>query len=159
MSPISSNASAVWRLAAPFMVVAVLAIVGGGLISAALAHAPTQRGMWLVAYLVLVVGVAQWLIGVGQSRLARLSPSVGLVATECTLFNTGNGLVVAGTLVGHIAWVGAGALLLIAALMLFLHGVRHTPGSAMLYAYRALLLLVGASAIVGLVLATVRARA
>ena len=47
------------RRAWPFWAVAGLAIVGGGLIAGFLAHVPSRPAMWLVAYLVLVVGAAQ----------------------------------------------------------------------------------------------------
>ena len=158
MPPVVSNCSSGWRSAAPFMVIAVLAVVAGGSISAALAHVPTRHAMWLVAYLVLVVGVVQFCLGVGQSWLARERPSTGLLAGECGLFNAGNVLVMAGTLAGHVAWVSGGALLLIAALALFFFGVRRASGRPMLYTYRAMLVLVGASALAGLLLATLRAQ-
>ncbi len=157
MPLVASNRSPGWRSASPFVVIAALAVVAGGLVSAALAHAPTQHAMWLVAYLVLVVGVAQFCLGVGQSWLTRALPSTGLLVGECCLFNAGNALVMAGTLAAHVAWVSVGALLLIAALALFFFGVRRVSGRPLLYAYRAMLLLVGASAIVGLLLAALRA--
>ena len=158
MLPVASNRSSGWRSAAPFVVIAVLAIVGGGSVSAALAHAPTRHVMWLVAYLVLVVGVAQLCLGVGQARLARLQPATGLLLAECGLFNAGNVLVMAGTLAGHVAWVSVGSLLLITALALFFFGVRRTSGRPLLYAYRAMILLVSASAIIGLLLSILRPR-
>jgi hypothetical protein len=159
MPPVVPNRSAGWRPAAPFMVIAALAMVAGGLVSAALAHAPTRHAMWLVAYLVLVVGVAQFGLGIGQSWLARALPSTGLLVGECGLFNVGNVFVMAGTLAGHVAWVSVGTLLLIVALSLFFFGVRRAPGRPLLHAYRAMLLLVVASALVGLLLATLRANA
>lgn len=158
MPPVVSNSFPGWRSAAPFVVIAVLAVVAGGSVSAALAHVPTRHAMWLVAYLVLVVGVAQFCLGVGQAWLARERPSTGLLLAECGLFNVSNVLVMAGTLMGHVAWVSAGALLLIGALALFFFGVRRASGRPLLYAYRAMLLLVGASALVGVLLATLRAR-
>lgn len=147
-----------WRSADPFIVVAALAVVVGGVVSAALAHAPTRHAMWLVAYLVLVVGVIQFCLGVGQSRLARALPSTGLRASEWGAFNAGNLLVMAGTLAGHVAWVSVGTVLLVGALALFFFGVRRASGRPLLYVYRAMLLLVGASGLVGLLLATLRAR-
>lgn len=159
MPPVVSNRSAGWRPAAPFMVIAALAVVGGGLVSAELAHAPTRHAMWLVAYLVLVVGVVQFGLGVGQSWLARALPSTALLVGECGLFNAGNVLVMAGTLAGHVTWVSVGALLLIAALALFFFGVRRASVRPLLHMYRVMLLLVGASALVGLLLATLRANA
>ena len=157
MPPVASKGSERWRSAAPFMVLAVLAVVAGGLVSAVLAHAPTRPAMWLVAYLVLVVGVTQFGLGAGQAWLARTPPSAGLRVVECGLLNAGNGLVVAGTLAGQSAWVSVGALSLVAALVLFFFGVRRGPGRPLLHAYRAMVLLVGTSALVGVLLATLRA--
>lgn len=142
--------------AAPFVVVALLAIVGGGLLSAALAHAPTRQLMWLVAYLVLVVGVAQGLLGLGQARLALSAPSPSLLAWQWCLFNGGNVLVITGTLRACPGSVSVGALLLLAALVLFLLGVRRASGGIMIHAYRAGLVLLGASALTGVVLAALR---
>ncbi len=146
------------RRAWPFWVVAMLAVVGGGLIAAALAHAPSRQAMWLVAYLVLVVGVAQAALAAGQAWLAPSPPSRGLVAGQWLLFNAANALVVAGTLFAHRAWVNVGALLLAAALALFLRGVRGAGGGWPIHAYRGLALLLGCSALVGVVLALWRAR-
>ncbi len=156
MPLVVSNRFAGWRAATPFTVIAVLAIVVGGSVSAALAHVPTRHAMWLVAYLVLVVGVAQFGLGVGQSWLAQARPSRGLLAAECALFNVGNVFVMAGTLAGHVAWVSVGIVLVIAALAMFFYGVRGPAGRRWLYVYRAMVVLVGASALVGLLLATLQ---
>ncbi|MEO7068327.1 MAG: hypothetical protein ABI114_15565 [Rhodanobacter sp.] len=155
----TSNTSSRWRAAAPFMVVAVLAVVGGGLTSAALAHQPTLHAMWLVAYLVLVVGVSQWLLGAGQSWLAKLPPSPALVAGECVLFNVANVLVMAGTLAAHPAWVNVGALILVLALVLFLFGVRCAPRGGWVYGYRTVVVLLAGSAGVGVLLTMLRTHA
>ncbi|TAL95934.1 MAG: hypothetical protein EPN69_05000 [Rhodanobacter sp.] len=68
--------------ALPFLVVCALAIVGGGALAAAMAHAPSRKLMWAVAYLVLVVGVTQAALGVGQALpqpgSLSLSPARGL---------------------------------------------------------------------------------
>lgn len=146
-----------WRTAAPFLLIAALAIVGGGCVSAFLAHAPTRQVMWLVAYLVLVVGVAQSVLGVGQSWLARLPPGAALLTAECMLFNLANVLVMAGTMLAQPTWVSVGAVLLVLALALFFFGVRHAPRGGWVYAYRAVLLLLGGSSGIGVLLATMHA--
>src|SRR5690606_40794321 len=43
------------NLASPFITVGVTAIVGAGVLSAFMAHAPSRHAMWAVAYLILVV--------------------------------------------------------------------------------------------------------
>ncbi|MDN5770907.1 MAG: hypothetical protein L0H24_08450, partial [Microlunatus sp.] len=82
----------------PFAGVGLAAVVAGGLIAAAIAHAPTQPLVWLVAYLVLVVGVAQAALGVGQHRLADHRLTTTQLWTEFALYNLGNAAVIVGTL-------------------------------------------------------------
>ena len=77
----------------PFWVAAALGIVGGGLIAGFLAHTPSRPAMWLVAYLVLVVGVAQ-VLAAGQVWLAPFPASPALLASEWILFNAANALVI-----------------------------------------------------------------
>ncbi len=114
--------------------------------------------MWLVAYLVLVVGVAQSALAGGQAWLApsRLKPV--LLASEWGLFNAANSLVIAGTLLGHPGWVHVGTLVLIAALALFLRGVRHAAAGWPVRVYRMLVVLLGGSALVGVGLTLWRMR-
>ena len=133
----------------PFRITGVLAIIAGGMLSAVLAHAPTRPVMWLVAYLVLVVGVAQIALGDGQVRLASPPVSRALLASQWLLFNGGNGLVMAGRLLACPAAIAAGALALATALVLFLRGVRGAGGGWLRYAYRLLVVLLGCSALVG----------
>jgi hypothetical protein len=57
------------RRAWPLLAPGVLGVISGGLIAAAVSHAPTSGTVWLAAYLVLVVGVAQLALGLGQYLL------------------------------------------------------------------------------------------
>ena len=77
--------------------------------AAVTAHNPTQHGTWAVAYLVLVGGVAQIAVGVGQAlhTTTRVSPRV--VAAEFTAFNLGNAGVLLGTLLETTWLVDAAA--------------------------------------------------
>lgn len=145
-----------WAPAIPFSVVAALAIIGGGLVAAAIAYAPTQHTVWMVAYLVLVVGVAQFALGIGQALLAAGKPPVGLLASQCSIFNIGNAGVIAGTMLNLFPLVVAGGLLLVLALALFLYGVHNARGHSALYAYKAILVLICMSAIAGIFLAAVQ---
>src|SRR5699024_650605 len=109
--------------------------------------------VWLVAYLVLVVGVAQYALGLGQARLAARAPSLLFIALEWFVFNLGNAGVIAGTLAGHFHWVVAGSILVIIAMLAFAWGAlgnRHHP--LWRVGYYALVALIFASALVGLVL-------
>ncbi len=142
--------------ALPFLLVAALAIVGGGVVAAAMAHAPSRKLFWMVAYLVLVVGVTQALLGVGQALLAVGETAAGVRAVEGVLFNLGNIGVIAGTLYSYWPLVLTGTLLFVAALAIFLHATRHPRGRLAIHAYRALTVCIGGSAVVGVVLAAVR---
>lgn len=145
--------------AVPFLLVSALAIVGGGAVAAAMAHAPSRKLMWMVAYLVLVVGVTQALLAVGQALLATRETAMPVRALEWVLFNLGNAGVIVGTMGSIWPLLLSGTLLFAAALAIFLHATRHARRGWTIYAYRALTAGLGGSAIVGLVLAAVRVRA
>jgi hypothetical protein len=145
------------RRARPCLTVALLGIVAGGGISAVLAHVPARAVMWLVAYLVLVVGVAQGVLALVQAHVARQPPSRALMAAQCIVFNLANALVMAGTMLVRPAWVTVGAVLLVLALGLFLRGVRGSSG-ALVQIYRLLVATLAISALVGVALALLRAR-
>lgn len=140
------------RSALPFLVTGILAVIAGGMIAAGAAHAPTPAWVWASAYLVLVVGVAQCIFGIGQSHLATHVPSPRLVATEWTALNFGNAGIVVGTLGSEFTLVLAGTALFVLALGLFFTGVRHSSRRIVTALYRLALLLLLASALTGLFL-------
>ena len=143
----------------PCLVIAALAIVGGGVLAAAMAHAPSRKLLWMVAYLVLVVGVTQTVLGIGQALLATRETAALVRAVECVLFNLGNAGVIAGTMLSKWSLVLMGTLLFAAALAIFLHATRRARGGWLTHVYRALIVCIGGSSIVGLVLAAMRAAA
>ncbi len=138
-----------------FVVTGAIAIVVGGLVAAANASVPTEKGSWLAAYLVLVVGVTQVGLGAGQEMLADPAPTVGRLTFEYVAFNAGSLGVLVGTLLGPPLLVDLGGIALVAALVTFMASVpRHwTPWP--LVAYRLLVIIVVASVPIGLVLARV----
>ena len=140
------------RAALPFAVLGAAAIIAGGLVAAAVARRPVQHLVWMSAYLVLIVGVAQYVFGVGQARLSQRAPSRPLVWTEWVVFNLGNAGVIVGTLLGRFGVVFAGTLLFAAGIALFLVGARGSWRSGWLAGYRVLLGLILASSLVGLAL-------
>jgi len=144
------------RTAMPFVLVAALAVVGGGMLSAAMAHAPCRTAMWAVAYLVLVVGVVQAVLGVGQALLSQQGPGARIRAVEWLAFNAGNTGVIAGTVVSSWPLVLAGTLLFVLALAIFLHATRTARRGWPAHAYRLLIVCMGGSAIVGLLLSATR---
>lgn len=162
------------RLAAlPFAVLGVACVIAGGLVAAATAPNPSEHGSWAAAYLVLVAGVAQVGLGVGQAALAVRVPSAASRTAEFAAWNCGNALVIAGTLAGVTALVDLGGALLVAALALLVRGVRgarptrvaadapteraaggsNQPHRWPLFAFRALVLVLLVSIPIGLVLA------
>jgi hypothetical protein len=151
---VTHNRSDPWiPAAAPFAAVGLACIIGGGLLAAISAHDPTRHGMWTVAYLVLVGGVAQAGLGIGQALLGRDQPSTRTLALQFAGVNVGNAAVIAGTLLEEAWLVDIGGALLALALILFLGGVRGVPSSWPVLLYRALIGFVLVSIPVGLVLA------
>lgn len=147
-----------WKTAAPFVFFGVTAVIAGGLVSALTATAPTRQIAWLVAYLVLVVGVAQIGLGAGQAWLAVHRIGGGLLVAQFLGFTLGNAGVATGTMLSLPALVDAGGILLIVSLVLFLWGVRRSHrGGWLRHVYRALVILLLVSIPIGLVLAQIRA--
>ena len=138
--------------AAPFAVLATLAIVAAGVVAAAIAYAPTQHLIWMVAYLVLVVGVMQWVFGAGQAGLAHEAPSRAGVWGQWSLFNVGSACVIGGTLVNRTGVVAAGVVLFVLAMVAFFLGVRRSRHRGWGVAYHVLLALIGLSACIGMVI-------
>lgn len=142
--------------AMPFLVIATLAIVGAGVVAAASAHAPTQPLMWMVAYLVLVVGTAQAALGMAQAWLSLSPPSPSFRITQFILFNAGNAGVIGGTLCSYWPLVLVGTLLFTIALAMFLHNSWTARGGWPIHVYRLLLAILFAGATVGIVLSAAR---
>jgi hypothetical protein len=140
----------------PFVVAGAAGVLAGGLIAAAIAApAPTRHGVWTVAYLVLVCGVGQIVLGTGQALLAATPPSARMVAATVAAFNTANIAVLAGVITDHIAVFDAGAALLIVALVLFLSAVRRGARRGWpLHGYRLLIAALLVSIPIGMLLTT-----
>jgi hypothetical protein len=118
--------------AAAFMVAAIVAALVRAIV-------PFAHGWWLVAYLLLVGGVAQVLLGYGASPPTRHRSS----GARFWLWNAGTVAVAISDLSGAPAGVLAGSLVLLAALTLFArHGARRGP-------YLLLILFLAGSVLVG----------
>lgn len=137
----------------PLLLPGVVGVITGGLVAAAVAHAPTSATVWLAAYLVLVVGVAQLALALGQALLTSAAAvDTARIRFQSLLFNLGSLGVMAGTVGGSFLLVVAGTLLFFGALGAFLpavHGIRRDYAAQ---AYRALIALLAISALVGLLL-------
>ncbi|KQX69775.1 hypothetical protein ASD06_01745 [Angustibacter sp. Root456] len=115
------------------------------------------HGSWVAAYLVLVGGVGQTAMGVaglvtpGAER--RASSGWAQVGT----WNTGNALVITGTLVTLPLLVDVGGLACVVALAIALLRSRRLHGTLGTWTYRGVLAVLLVSVPVGLVLAHLRA--
>lgn len=150
---LTADAAARWRAARPFAALGAGAIVAGGLVAAVVAHHPAEHPVWMSAYLVLIVGVAQIVFGAGQAWLSAGVPGPRLRAGEWIVFNLGNLGVIIGTLCEQFALVLVGTVLFACGIALFLLATRGGPRRGWLMAYRTVLGLVFASSLAGLALA------
>lgn len=145
------------KVALVFVVFGLLAIITGGSLSAFTANNSSYVLAWSVAYLVLIVGLVQILLGLGISYLAKHQVSKRtLIATFLSL-NLGNAAVIAGTAIKYTTsqntvLVGIGGLLIVLAMMLFVRMVRGADKSKWLVAYYCLVGVVLASMVVGIIL-------
>lgn len=115
------------RQAAPATLVGVFCVVAGGLVAAFTAPNPTEQGTWAAAYLVLVAGVSQVGLAVGQSLLAAGGLPAWTSRAELVTWNGGNAAVLTGTLVGTTWLVDIGGALLVVTLALAVFAVRGHP--------------------------------
>ena len=122
-----SHDTAVLRQAAPATVVGVVCVVAGGLVAALTAPRPTEHGTWAAAYLVLVAGVSQVGLTVGQSLLAPRGLPNRTSLAELVTWNGGNAAVLTGTLAGTVWVVDVGGGLLVVTLALVVSAVRGHP--------------------------------
>lgn len=141
------------QLSAAWLSVAM--VVAAGIVSAVHELTPFARGSWLVAYLVLVGGVAQALLAFGPRWAgATIAPSAHRWAGT-GLWVAGSLLVPAGRLAALAPLTIAGSIALLAALAGYAATVLRAPrgGSQRVWAYLALVVFLAASVGVGLVLA------
>ena len=136
-----------------------VAIVGGGVVAAVSGPVGFTEGTWLAAFLVLVGGVAQTGLSLGQAWLAEEPPDGGLVRGQIVTWNAGGAVVVVGTLADLPALTTLGSLVFGAAVYLFLLGTRRSRlGPRWLRSgYRGLATVILFSVPVGLALAWMRA--
>lgn len=149
----------VQRSAIPFLTLGGVSVITGGVVSAAAAPAPSYTASWAVAYIVLVAGVAQLVLGFGQAQLAPRQPSRRVVASEAVAFNLAHVAVLLGTIAGAVWVVDIGAGFIVFALALFIWSVRGAGGGNrwLLYGYRVMILIVLITAPIGVVIAHLKA--
>jgi len=147
------------RFAAVFFIVGACAVVTGGLVAAITGPLALSSGSWVAAYLVLVVGVAQCAFGVAQAVLAPRPLSQTLFWVELGCWNVGSAAVIAGTLIAHPLVVDVGGVMLVITLALLLRTTFRSGSTRrwLLWAYRALIVVLLVSIPIGLTIAAVRA--
>lgn len=140
----------------PFAVAGVGAIVAGGVLASAIAApSPTRHGVWAVAYLVLVLGVGQLMIGAGQVLLAPEPPTQLTTAVTAAAFNVSGAAIMLGVITGYLVVFEAGSALLLAVLVRWLYGVRRSARRGWaLYAYRLLIAVLIVSIPIGMLITT-----
>lgn len=124
------------RAAASFVLIGLGLVIGGGLLSAALAPTASYHSSWAVAYVVLVAGVAQGVLGLGQAVLTSGAVSAGVRQAELWCWNLGNAAVIVGTLSDVPVVLYIGCVALIATLVLLLRAIAHAPRSWLLWTMR-----------------------
>lgn len=138
------------------LVAGACAVVLGGLVAAVTGPFDWEHGSWAAAFLVLVVGVAQHVMG--WMRAGVRDDRGGWV--QVLGWNLGGALVIAGTLVTRPLLVDLGSVLLVVALAMALRAdlVSPAPRSrALVLGYRLMLLVMLVSIPVGILLAHLRA--
>jgi hypothetical protein len=153
--PVGLELSAVDGEPLAFAGIAGVLIVAGGLVAAVNSAAPFAHGSWLAAYLVLVGGVAQLVLGAGRLALPAPVRSTGLTRAQLVLWNVGGAAVAVGVLTDVAAIVVAGSAVVLAALAAFAWGGGDTrPGArGRVRLYRFVILVLAISVAIGSVLA------
>ena len=138
-----------------FACVAGALIVAGGLVAAINSATPFAHGSWLAAYLVLVGGVAQLVLGAACLALPAAVRSTRLRRAQLVLWNAGISTVAVGVFTDVPVVVVAGSVVVLAALAAFAYGGGptrpHARGSVLLY--RLVILVLAVSVAIGSVLA------
>jgi hypothetical protein len=150
------------RVPRVFGVCASISLVTAVFAAAARAIEPFDHGIWLVAYLFLVGFMAQYLLARGQSMLSptgQPAADAPPIREQATLWNAGVVGVPVGVFADARLLVVLGSVALLASLGAFWHAygsVRLEPDielGALRVAYRALILFMAASTLVGTALA------
>lgn len=142
-----------------FSIVAVIAIAGGGVISAFWARRPTRFVMWLTAYLVLIEGLVQLGLVISWQQL-DLPAGWGAVLAFI-IYSLGNAAVITGrALKGRLGQaqkvVYLGSVLLTVSMLLLVWAVRDVVMSWDLVWLMALVVVVLVSMPIGTILSARR---
>lgn len=131
-------------------------IVAGGLVSAAAAPAPSYHSSWAVAFVVLVAGVAQVGLGLGQAVLTDHGVGPAALGTELVSWNLGCAAVLVGALRDVVPVLYLGCVLLVVTLAVALWTTRGSAQRGLLLAFRLVVVVLLISIPVGVVLQAAR---
>ena len=109
-----------------FVALGGMCVIAGGCVAAASSVTPSETASWAAAYLVLVGGVAQVFLGLGQVLVARPSASLAACRAELTCWNVGNTAVLVGVVGRFEALLLLGGALLVVALGMFAYSTRRS---------------------------------
>jgi len=118
------------------MIVGSCFVVLGGLVAAVTRPLDLENGSWVIAYLVLVWGSFQYLMGMGQKVLPSAPAPRRLVWAELIGWNAGSTAVVLGSLLDIPGFVDVGGMLLLLTLASTLWVVRNTDRRILAWSYR-----------------------
>ena len=150
------------RIPSRFAACAWLSLAAALVAAVARAIEPFDHGIWLVAYLFLVGFLAQLLLARGQATVLVASPSGAKalpIGAQVAFWNAGVVAVPLGVLVGARLFVVLGSAALLTALAAFWQASRpcrsdpSTASGSQGIAYKALIITMAASVLVGTVLA------
>lgn len=149
-----------WVRNAPFLITGLAAMIAGGFVAAVAGAVDWELGPWTAAFVVLVMGMAQAVLGFAQAALAPVLLDRSRVRGQWVLWNLGCAGVIGGTQVDSTVLVAVGSVLFLAALALSEVAVRPHSGLAgtprtLLMIYRVLLALLLISVFIGIILSIV----
>lgn len=152
-----------WSAATPFVAASAVAVIAGGLLAAVAGPLALARGSWLAAFLVLVLGVAQFGLLWGWCELTDRPRSRREIARAAVPWNLGGLLVIVGTLVGAVWVVALGSGLVLRALGVSARAVQSSStslragrGRRQVWLYQAVVLVLAVSVGVGMLLSVLR---
>jgi hypothetical protein len=140
-----------------FRIVGSVAIIAGGMVAAVTGPLRLEVGSWAAAYLVLVAGAAQYVMGLAVQHWHRTGSALSW--WWFALWNLGHIGVVSGTVAHSTIVVFVASGILVVALALGFLATFRIPGAAqrmLLIGYRILLVLLAISIPVGMVISAIR---
>ncbi|AZI57613.1 hypothetical protein EH165_05040 [Nakamurella antarctica] len=156
-----SNTNRRWVPAVVLAGIGWCCIILGGLVAAVTSPLALEHGSWLAAYLVLVAGLAQYVMGAVRRLYRHEAGTQRGGWAQAGAWNLGNVGVITGVLVSAPLLVDLGSVLLVIALAIALRADWGRPDSprqvtVVDWTYRTLLLVLAVSIPIGIVLAHLR---